>query len=127
MPSRPSKPCRFTGCKNLVKKGYCLDHIQYDTSKFRNKRGKSHKWYYDKYWKALRLKKLREYPLCEYCEQKGDLTPANVVDHKKDWKWAATEEEQWRLFSDWCNLASSCESCHNAKSARTNKFAYRNK
>lgn len=122
MPHRPHKPCAFPGCKNLVTKGrYCKDHEQYDTSKFRNKREKTHHWYYTKFWKKLRLKKLKEDPLCEYCQAEGKLTPANTVDHKIDWKAGRDESERWRLFSSYDNLASSCVSCHNSKTGKTNK------
>ncbi len=122
MPHRPHKPCASLRCKNLVtKERYCPDHIHLDTSKFRNKKGKTHPWYYQKFWKDLRALKKTKNPLCEYCEAKGKLTPVYAIDHIQDWKKGKTEDEQWRLFSDWDNLASACESCHNSKTGRTNK------
>lgn len=127
MPTSPKRPCNYIGCKNLVKKGYCEEHKQYETTKFRNKNRKSHSWYNLTFWRGsknivgLRQKKLKSNPLCEYCEEKGKLTPATVVDHVVDFLSGETEAEQWELFIDIDNFKSSCQSCHNFKTSKTNK------
>lgn len=127
MPRSPKRACNYPGCKNTVKKGYCELHKKYETTKFRNKVRKSHSWYNLTFWRGsknivgLRQLKLKENPLCEYCEEKGKLTPAYAVDHVTDFLTGETEKEQWDLFSDFYNLKSACESCHNSKTARTNR------
>jgi 5-methylcytosine-specific restriction endonuclease McrA len=114
-----------------VKKGYCIQHKQYETTKFNNKNRKTHAWYNLPFWRGskkilgLRKQKLLSDPLCQYCKDKGKLTEANTVDHVIDFLTGETEDQQWHLFSDFENLRSSCTSCHNAKTGRTNKFAYK--
>jgi len=119
MPVKPKKKCNYLGCRRLTKGKYCKEHEHLDmNTKFRNKKGTTHKWYYSEFWRKLRILKLTENPLCEYCDT---ITPANTVDHMIDWKTGKTEEEKWRLFSDYDNLRSSCTSCHNRKTGKTNK------
>jgi len=119
MPHKPKKQCAYPRCNKLVaKERYCPDHQRFDASKIRIKRGKTDPWYLTKFWRQLRALKLKENPLCEYCEDKERLTQANIVDHKIPWKTGRTEEERWRLFSDFENLASCCQTCHTRKSAK---------
>lgn len=33
-------------------------------------------------WQQARLRFLRENPICEICDEAGDVTPATVVDHR---------------------------------------------
>jgi len=58
-------------------------------------------------WKRLRLSKLRETPLCEYC-QPVRITPATEVDHKHAINLGG---DPWA----WDNLASACSDCHKSK------------
>ena len=61
-------------------------------------------------WQRLRLAKLRDCPLCEYCPP-NRRRPATEVDH-------------FRAISDggdpfdWNNLRSVCHECHSQKTAR---------
>ena len=69
------------------------------------------KWPYStQRWQRLRRHKLREQPLCEACMQWGLIEPANVVDHKKPISAGG------KPYPPLAELASVCESCHNAKS-----------
>lgn len=134
MPNRPNKICPFPGCKNVVKKGYCLEHKKYETTGFSNKISQSHRWYNTAFWRGsskkigLRKQRLKydDY-LCQNCKEKGILKQAEAVDHVIDFLSVKDEERQWTLFSDFENLQSLCYSCHQSKTARTNKFSYKNK
>lgn len=61
-------------------------------------------------WKRLRLRKLQDSPLCEYCPP-GRQRPATQVDHVTP---IADGGDPW----DMANLASCCGPCHSAKTAR---------
>lgn len=60
-------------------------------------------------WKRLRVAKLRETPLCEYCPPSCPK-PATEVDHKVAIRNGG---DPWA----WENLASSCHECHSSKTA----------
>lgn len=70
------------------------------------------KFYGSKAWSNLRESKLLDQPLCERCLEKGKITPATCVHHRKVWGDCITEREQWYLFLDYYNLVSLCEGCH---------------
>ncbi|WP_092495908.1 hypothetical protein [Faunimonas pinastri] len=38
-------------------------------------------WYKTARWRSLRLRQLQAEPLCRFCLEHGDLTPATVCDH----------------------------------------------
>jgi 5-methylcytosine-specific restriction enzyme A len=58
---------------------------------------------YDEYWRALRLRILRERPVCEACKRK----PATCVDHDTSLRNHGTHDE--------ANLFAYCRTCHNRK------------
>ena len=60
-------------------------------------------------WQRLRRLKLREHPLCQACLQVGRIEPAVAVDHRVPIKRGGDP------FPHLEQLASLCESCHNAK------------
>lgn len=60
-------------------------------------------------WKALRKAKLQASPLCEPCEKRGQLVPANTVDH------CVSIANGGPAFPTLAGLMSMCPSCHNAK------------
>lgn len=68
-------------------------------------------FYQSRRWRSLRALKLSESPLCEECQRKGILTPAQMVDHIVPINKGGTP-------LDMSNLQSLCGSCHAAKSAR---------
>ena len=59
-------------------------------------------------WQKLRKVILRNSPLCVYCQKKGILTPAEVVDHIKP------HRGDRELFFDANNLQSLCKKCHDS-------------
>lgn len=61
-------------------------------------------------WRKLRAQKLLMNPLCEECERKGILTPAQMVDH-------IVPINKGGAALDIDNLQSLCNPCHNRKSA----------
>lgn len=66
------------------------------------------KWPYNtRRWRQLRLEKLRDQPLCEYCPPYM-LTPATEVDHRQA---INNGGNPWA----WENLASTCGTCHKSK------------
>ena len=66
------------------------------------------KWPYSTaHWQRLRLAKLAQDPLCEYCPP-CTVTLAVEVDHRKAINNGGEPFE-------WDNLASTCHSCHSSK------------
>jgi 5-methylcytosine-specific restriction protein A len=60
-------------------------------------------------WQRYRRQKHQRDPLCETCLQVGRITPATVVDHRTPINQVGDP------FPPLDDLASLCESCHNAK------------
>lgn len=60
-------------------------------------------------WQRIRARKLRETPLCEYCEP-DKRRPAREVDHFKAISDGGAPY-------DMANLRSACKSCHSQKTA----------
>jgi 5-methylcytosine-specific restriction enzyme A len=63
---------------------------------------------YDAAWRRLRLRTLDERPLCEHCQTRGRITPAEHVHHEKP---VRTHPE---LRLEPSNLTPLCVPCHNA-------------
>jgi len=57
-------------------------------------------------WRKLRLLKLQEQPLCEYCLHKGKIKEATQVDHIIPFK------DSDDLMYEYDNLLSTCARCH---------------
>jgi hypothetical protein len=51
-------------------------------------------------------------PVCERCEEMGHTSQTEEVHHKIPWETGVTEEDKWKLFTDWNNLMSVCIPCH---------------
>ncbi|HBF31123.1 HNH endonuclease [Rhizobium sp.] len=62
-------------------------------------------------WKKLRLAKLTHEPLCQPCGVRGQLTPANTVDHNVAIKAGGAP------FPPLEELTSMCARCHNEKTS----------
>lgn len=60
-------------------------------------------------WKALRMSKLMDDPLCEPCLSYGRVEPAEQVDHIK------AINAGGEAFPDLDGLMSMCASCHSFK------------
>jgi 5-methylcytosine-specific restriction protein A len=61
-------------------------------------------------WRKERDNYLREHPLCEKCLEKGKITPAQDIHHKKS--PFKNGEINWNLLYDVNNLMSLCKECH---------------
>lgn len=63
-------------------------------------------------WRAMRLAKLRDNPLCEMCEREGRTTLADDVHHIQS--FMSTDDPYGRraLAFDYDNLMSVCDRCH---------------
>ena len=69
-----------------------------------------HRLYASKEWQALRLLKLQENPMCEYCNR----VLASEVHHKDSFMKYPTPElrRQHCIYIDLCDLMSLCSECH---------------
>lgn len=77
------------------------------------KRKARQKIYNSSKWKALRIAKLQESPLCEECQKVDKVTPAEHVHHIQSFMKCNTEIELLALAYDYNNLMSLCAECHN--------------
>lgn len=68
------------------------------------------KAYQNTAWRKERDNYLREHPLCEKCLEKGKITPAQDIHHKKS--PFKNGEINWNLLYDVNNLMSLCKECH---------------
>ena len=64
---------------------------------------------YDRAWQRLRLRVLRDEPLCRFCKAEGKVTPAEHVDHIQP----VADAPHLRLVPS--NLRPLCASCHNRR------------
>jgi len=62
-------------------------------------------------WQQARERFLRANPLCCYCERKGEITRATVVDHRVPHKGIES------LFWDETNWQPMCKPCHDGEKA----------
>jgi 5-methylcytosine-specific restriction enzyme A len=67
-------------------------------------------FYHTKEWKEFRKHYLIENPLCKFCEEKGLLTTATVLDHIQPRSQGGSDYASW-------NLQGLCKSCHGKKSS----------
>lgn len=109
MPYKPRRPCANAGCSKLAESGeqYCAEHKkhmarhynQYQRDPEINKR-------YDKAWKRIRDRYIKDHPLCEECMKDGRLTPAEIVHHKVELSEGGTHNRD--------NLCSLCKHHHSS-------------
>lgn len=77
--------------------------------------------YNHKRWRGkhgLQARQLRMYPLCWYCDQVGEVTAADTVDH------VIPHHGDPVLFFDVNNLRSTCKPCHDGVAARKDSIGY---
>ena len=98
-----TRPCAAAGCPSMVPVGkqFCPEHQAHRE----RERGSAASRGYDRDWKAVRLAYLREHPICEDCELKGDVVPAALVHH-------VDPIRQGGARLDAGNLRALCEPCH---------------
>ena len=53
---------------------------------------------------------MHEHPICEKCLEKGKITPAVDIHHKKS--PFRNGEVNWNLLLDYDNLMAVCKDCH---------------
>jgi 5-methylcytosine-specific restriction protein A len=73
----------------------------------RNKARSTTEHGYDYAWRRLSERVRAEHPLCQVCEQRGDVTPATEVHHI-----IPVDDAPW-LRLERSNLVSICNQCHN--------------
>lgn len=110
MANRPLRPCKYPGCRELTRDGWCPKHRP------RKERGESaqyHSWYSLPVWTdRLRPQQLLREPFCRECAKQGMRTRASVADH------IVPHGGDWALFTDESNLQSLCKHHHDQKTAR---------
>lgn len=110
LPTRAPRYCSHSGCRALVKGGYCPAHAR---PRFEGViRGSAAQRGYGHAWRKARAGYLAAHPLCVECEGGGRLTPATVVDHR------APHRGDRALFWDRNNWQPLCARCHDRKTAR---------
>jgi 5-methylcytosine-specific restriction protein A len=102
----PKKPCRKSGCPNLVSdgSGFCADHQEVR----RDRAKKTEPFYCTAAWQRARSIKRKNSPLCEACLSNGKTVAAQMVDHIIEIKEGGAKLAQ-------SNLQSLCFDCHNKK------------
>lgn len=118
MPNKPLKNCAHIGCTVLTRAKYCEQHtVKNENQSYYDKhsRDKESKSFYDSsQWQKCRGVVLqRDNYLCQCCLEKGVLTAASTVHHKKDLRL----NRELALDAD--NLISVCNECHNTKHKRS--------
>lgn len=119
------RPCARSGCRNLVSSGYCDGCAPKHSLEARTelKRPSAHKRGYTRAWSAASVAFRAENPLCEGLRvvpggpivintHPGVIRPATLTDHIEPHKG------DMELFWDQNNWQSSCDDCHNVKTAR---------
>jgi 5-methylcytosine-specific restriction enzyme A len=104
MPTAALRPCPYSGCRSLVRKGPCANHQgrkEWSTAGVsRQARG------YGAAWERTRREVMVEEPVCRICGQR----PSAMVDHIVPKAEGGTDERS--------NLRGVCKRCHQVKSAR---------
>jgi len=77
-----------------------------------HERGNSAQRGYDRQWRKTRALWLAQHPLCVECEQRGQYTPATLIDHIRP-----VQSRDDPLFFDTDNFQSLCRACHARKTA----------
>lgn len=80
-----------------------------DPSNWRKDKRKTSERGYGWKWQQARAAFLARHPLCRRCQERGTLTPANVVDHIKP------HQGDQALFWDRENWQPLCKRCHDIK------------
>lgn len=111
MPMLPPHGCASPGCPELVRHApRCVAHTRAVSREADQWRGSSAARGYGARWRALRLRYLREHPLCAHCAERGLTVSATDVDHVVSRARGGSDRDG--------NLQALCHSCHSAKTAR---------
>lgn len=122
----PKKICNKVNCNNLIdfRESYCDEHKelkkeskkQYDKQRYSNDKD-VRQTYNKKIWKNIRRNILiRDEHCCRYCEAKGIIKKATLVDHFI----SVRDSYEDRYNED--NLYSSCDRCNTVKQVDEEKL-----
>ncbi len=109
VPSKPMKPCRYPGCKQVTSALYCETHV---LNKKDTKRGSAAKRGYGSRWQKYRRVYLINHPFCVECAKENVITLATVVDH------IIPHKGSLELFWDESNHQPLCKRHHDIKTQR---------
>ncbi len=116
MAKRLPRPCSQLGCPALAGYGgYCEKHRKIHERQYAAQRGTSCQRGYSSDWQHVRFSYLQEHPLCEQCENAGQVVLAIIVHHKIPLAQGGSRLDQG-------NLMALCVACHD-KLHKTNKMA----
>lgn len=104
MPLRPARACSYPRCPNLVrgKSRYCEEHDGLTRREYDRTRGSSRERGYTGTWEKVRKSFLASCPLCERCEESGQVKVASIVHHRD-------RNPRNNIES---NLEALCNDCH---------------
>ena len=106
MPSKPPHPCNQSECHTLTTRRFCDKHEQEDAAKQNADRSPETAKRYNRLWRKVSRRFLRDHPYCSQCGEQSDHT-----HHIK-----AIADGGARL--DPQNLAALCVGCHTQTHAR---------
>ena len=111
MPYKPMRPCAHPGCPALCSGRYCPEHQRAATAHYnKHERDPASRKRYGRAWKRIRDAYIEAHPLCERCEQAGQIVPAEEVHHILPLSRGGTHARD--------NLMALCSSCHSTITAR---------
>lgn len=112
-PMRAPRPCVVSGCPQLTRDGpRCPDHRRQAERQYDRQRGTAHERGYTARWAKYSKQYRKRHPLCEHCKERGDVSPAEHVDHI-----VPVSGPDDPGFWDPTNHQALCVPCHNAKTA----------
>lgn len=111
VPRKPKRPCSQPGCPELTDHRFCKTHAKAEDRRYRTyQRDPKINKRYDHRWRKIRNAYIQSHPLCEHCQARGRVTPAQEVDHIIPLEDGGTHDE--------ANLQALCKPCHSSKTAR---------
>ena len=111
MRQRALQVCLEPGCGVLSRSSRCEKHEQ-EAKREHNERNPSDPFYYSAKWRKLRLRYVRQHPLCEICNSEGRISRGTEVHHKNPRALAP------ELELVWSNLQTLCRACHRIETAQ---------
>lgn len=110
MPRKPKRPCSHPACPALTEGLYCDKHARLMTQHYeRYQRDPATKKRYDRQWRRIRDQYIDAHPLCEKCQERSRVTPAEEVHHIVPLARGGTHDPS--------NLMSLCKPCHSRLTA----------
>jgi 5-methylcytosine-specific restriction protein A len=113
VPRKPPRPCKATGCPELVYSDglYCPEHKRQRQREYDQQRGSAASRGYGARWRKLRRMVLRRHPLCAdpygVHAERGEVVEATDVDHILSKREGGADAFE--------NLQALCHACHSRK------------